>query len=187
MSISRWKYEKPANKYKDLLKLYGKATRVENSSKHGYAFWDRDVFRKFSDERGQYYRMTIKDQEVPHNDPKPHVDFLTGTIRVYIPKDKLLQIVLISDSMWYDPLLCELNARCSMIEPVVATLSLALDVLTGELDIKTIKKQNLYAKRIGKCIDDPIYCKELEVENADILYDLQNRIDYKSMCKELGL
>ena len=53
-------------------------------------------------------------------------------IKIYIPSNKLKDILTISGSIGYDPLKHELYARCASIEANFATLRTVIDVFNDE-------------------------------------------------------
>ena len=114
---SNWR-PAPSERYADVLREFGQPT-VKDLRKNGMAVW-------VNPRNTPFCLVEIRDQEIPHSCPAPHVDFLTAGVRVDIQDPAALIAVLsISKSVWYDQLSRTLYARCHFMGANVATLALA--------------------------------------------------------------
>jgi len=124
-SKPNWR-EKPRKRYLDLTKEFGRPD-VLVPTKGGFAIWKQETLQK---QGYPYHEITIKDEEIPYSCPKPHVDFLISSVCVDINNpEKLLAVLSISKSIWYDQLAHMLYARCHAMQANVATLVLATRML----------------------------------------------------------
>lgn len=92
----------------------------------GVAVWSK--FRKCC----PFVRIMVADENVPHDKPKKHCDFIYTTIKYSINSGMRQHVLNISDSIIYDGLKEELTARCHTLEANMATLVLA-DKVNREL------------------------------------------------------
>jgi hypothetical protein len=128
----------PVERFKDVVKKYGKPDII-NPDKGGFAIWYK---------RGCYNKIMIKDEQIPHLKPKPHLDFLYTEIDAHIPKNKLMDVLSISNSIIVDQLKNTVKARCHFEGANIATLYIVLKVIHEDLTVKKIKSEDLYKKYI---------------------------------------
>lgn len=83
-----------------------------------------------------YYRVLIEDFIVPHTSPVLHGDFMTYGIPFLVQTEeqerRLSDLLMFSKSIWYDRLLQVLYVRCHFHPANVATLALAIYVMTRD-------------------------------------------------------
>ena len=85
----------PTDRYYKLRKKYGRPDLIDKS-KGGVAIWKRETLKK----RGYpWYRIEIHDEQIPHNDPANHFDFLYTWYPIDIPENKISQVLQISKSI----------------------------------------------------------------------------------------
>ena len=115
--------------YLDLKHLYGKPEILINV-KGGIAIWTK----KELEAKGDFLHdeIVLRDEAVEHCVPAKHYDFLTSYIKVFIPKDKFLDVTSVSGSVTYDGLKKLLSARCGSLEANYATFVTCLAKLKGE-------------------------------------------------------
>lgn len=82
-------------------------------------------------DRGPFRRIELSRTEVPHDFPKPHMDFLAHTIRYRVPTDKADDLFEFDGSVIIDRTAGELTAKCDSEAHNVLALNLAHDVVTG--------------------------------------------------------
>tara|TARA_B100000674_G_scaffold496711_1_gene527802 strand:- start:890 stop:1750 length:861 start_codon:yes stop_codon:yes gene_type:complete len=176
MSLN-WINSRPKKYYKDCVNLFGKPTAL-SKDKHGFAFWKT---------KGLFSEHLLRDEDVKHCVPRNHHDYFYSSIKFYVPKNKLLDVLKISGSLNYDGLKKLLTARCGGIGANYATLYLAMLVADGKLSIKDVKKNDLYPRMIrGEIIphnelhkimyqlkkkNNKRYKKELNYDYATYAYD----------------
>lgn len=81
---------------------------------------------------GPFLKTALARDEVPHNFPMPHVDYLTQTVRHRVPADKLDDLHEYDGSVWFHRTRGELSAQCDVEEMNLLALNLAHDVITGK-------------------------------------------------------
>ena len=176
MTVSNWHYTRPKNYYKSCIKMFGKPTFVANV-RHGYALWKT---------KGLFTHHLLIDEDVKHCVPRIHHDYFYSSVRFFVPKDKLCDVLKISGSLNYDGLKKELTARCGGIGANYATIYLGMLVASGKLSIGQVKKNDMYPRMIrGEIIphdklkkimyklkvkNNKRYKKQLAAEFADYAY-----------------
>lgn len=81
---------------------------------------------------GPFVKTVIVRDEVAHNFPMQHVDFLTQTVKHRVPADRLAALNEYDGSVWYHRTRGELSAQCDVEEMNVLALNLAHDVIIGK-------------------------------------------------------
>lgn len=126
----------PASRLKDIIARYGEPDVIDKS-KGGFAIWKKNTLEK----RGFCWdRVEIRDEQIPHEKPGPHVDFLYTWYKIYIPDNLVNDVRSLSESITYDPLKKMLRVRCHAISPNIATLVLAKRVANNEMTIDEAKR-----------------------------------------------
>ena len=177
MTVSNWYHSRPKNYYKSCIKMFGKPTFVANV-RHGYALWKT---------KGLFTHHLLIDEDVKHCVPRIHHDYFYSSVKFFVPKDKLCDVLKISGSINYDGLKKELTARCGGIGANYATLYLGMLVASGKLSLAQVKKDDMYPKMIrGEIIphdklkkimyklkvkNNKRYKKQLAAEFADYAYN----------------
>ena len=80
---------------------------------------------------GPFVQSVIARDEVPHNFPMAHVDFLTQTVKHRVPADRLAALNEYDGSVWYHRTRGELSAQCDVEEMNFLAINLAHDVIMG--------------------------------------------------------
>ena len=156
--ISNFKHRIVKRRYYDLVKEYNRPNVIFNKP-GGVAVWvNTDVFKT----------LILRDESIEHNHPKPHCDFLYGSIKVHIPDDILIKVLMLSKSITYDRLKKELTARCHFTGAVAATLYLALNIVNDHHNHE--KYYKLYGPTIMSTMDRT--CNYLDLKKQ-----LKNLID----------
>lgn len=176
MSLN-WYHKRPRDYYKRCVELFGKPTAL-SKERGGIAIWKT---------RGLFSEHILRDEDVKHCVPRPHHDYFYSSVKFFVPKDKLLDVLKISGSLNYDGLKKLLTARCGGIGANYATIYLGMLVANGKLTIKDVKKDHLYPRMIrGEIIphnklhsimyklkkaNNKKYKKLIDAEYADYAYD----------------
>lgn len=82
--------------------------------------------------KGPFVTVSVAREEVQHNFPMAHVDYLTQTVKHRVPADKLDDLHEYDGSVWYHRTRGELSAQCDVEEMNWLALNLAHDVITGK-------------------------------------------------------
>ena len=136
--MNKWKHKKAKEVYPYLIKLLGKPVFASNVP-NGMVYWKK---------RGLFTEHLLRDEEIKHCVPVNHYDFFYSSITFYVPPDILKRVLSISGSINYDGLKNLITARCGGIQANIATLYLAMSLVSGKITIQEIKKKGLYGKYI---------------------------------------
>jgi hypothetical protein len=110
------------------------------------------------------WKMTeLVNEEVPHNFPKPHPDFLKQTISYRVPPDKFDELAEYDGSVIVERTKGEIAARCDMEGANFLALNLAHEIVTGKRSVKDARK--FYAEAIRE-MKHPEYMKGLMFQVA---------------------
>lgn len=116
--------------------------------------------------QGSYKRIVVTRKEIPHDFPKPHMDYLEHTIHYHVPADKSNALVAFDGSVTLDRTAGEMSARCDLEGHNILTLNLAHDIVTGKKDVAAARKafgQNVVDDSLGK---NPPYVMALQFKPA---------------------
>jgi len=105
----------PADRLPDIIKQFGPPKMFDPTS-GGSAIWTKEQLTNTP-----YERIEIRDEQIPHDKPKPHTDFLYSWYKIDIPSYKIGGLHKISKSISYDPLKKVMTARCHDMRPNVVT------------------------------------------------------------------
>ncbi len=126
----------PVTRLKDVINEFGQPDFLDPHPK-GMAVWTEETLKQ----RGKIWQsILLIDEAWIHNSPEPHYDFLYTCYRHEVPKNKLCDVIGVSDSIIYDKLKHELTARCHFMGADIATLALAVKVSNGEMSLNEAKK-----------------------------------------------
>jgi len=90
--------------------------------------------------QGPYKRIMVTREEIPHDFPKPHMDFLEHTIEYNVPLDKTAELIEFDGSSTINRTAGELSARCDLEGHNILTLNLDHDIVTGKKSVKEARK-----------------------------------------------
>lgn len=86
----------PAASLKDLIKIFGNP-EMYDPKKGGYARWTKEQLLN-----KPYEQIEIRDEQIPHDKPSSHSDYLYTWCKIDIPEQKLPYLHHISDGIVYD-------------------------------------------------------------------------------------
>ena len=162
----------PVAYYSEMVKKYGKPTYCVNQPQ-GVCKWIKGMTEK---DITPHESIMLKDEFVKHDKPKEHYDFMYSIVKVYVPPEKLVEVLKISGSINYDPLLKHLRARCGSFAANFATFKTAFDVIDGT---KTDYGENINSKEEKEQFNEELtkqkvmenqtkYSKELQQDSYPI-------------------
>ena len=102
---------------------------------------------------GPYKRIMVTREEIPHDFPLPHMDFLEHTINYNVPIDKTDDLIAFDGSSTINRTAGELSARCDLEGHNILTLNLDHDIVTGK---KTVQQAR---KAFGDIVVEDVMCK----------------------------
>lgn len=91
-------------------------------------------------EAGPYKRIVLTTAEVPHDFPKPHMDFLQHTVAYRVPAGKADALYEFDGAVTIDRNAGELSARCDLESHNILALNLANEIITGKKDASSARK-----------------------------------------------
>ena len=116
----------PVYMYSKIVQKYGKPDVIANQPR-GICIWY--IEQKNGD---VHHSIILKDEYVSHCVPAKHNDFLYSYINIYVPPEKLKQVLSVSGSVGYDGLQKLIYARCASFEANMATLASVFLVLNNK-------------------------------------------------------
>ena len=136
--VSNWYHMRPKEYYPKCIELFGKPTFVANV-RNGQALWKT---------KGLFTQHLLVDEDILHCVPKVHHDYFYSSVRFFVPKEKVCDVLKISGSLLYDGLKKELTARCGGIGANYATIYLGMLVASGKMSIGDAKTKDMYPRMI---------------------------------------
>ncbi len=124
--IARWP-EAPRKAAEKLLDHYGPPNEATSTK----LFWYRN---------GPWRRTVITADEIVHDFPTPHTDYLSQYINYGIPPEKVGHLVAFDGSVLVDRTAGELGARCDHEAFNILTLNLAHEIVTGQRTVEEARK-----------------------------------------------
>ena len=98
----------PASQLVSLVQELGEPA-VFDSTSGGLALWKKEQLQALN---LPFERIEIRDEQIPHQSPQPHTDFLYSWYRLSVPKYKVDGLIRINQSISYDPLTKLMQVRC---------------------------------------------------------------------------
>ncbi len=117
--------------------------------------------------QGPYKRIMVTRQEIPHDFPRPHMDFLEHTVDYRVPADKADELLAYDGSVTINRTAGEMSARCDLEGHNILTLNLAHDIITGKTDARSARiafGQNVTEDSMGK---NPPYVTTLQFKPTE--------------------
>jgi hypothetical protein len=96
-------------------------------------------------DNGPWKRTIVTRDEIPHNFPTPHTDFIMQFIDYRVPPQRISDIALFDGSVIVDRTAGEVAARCDMEAMNFLSLNLLNDIVTDKLSIE--QARNVYAEQ----------------------------------------
>jgi len=106
-------------------------SRPPNEATPTKLFWFRN---------GPWRRTVITADEVVHNFPTPHTDYLTQYVDYRVPPEAFSDLARFDGSVLLDRAAGEMGARCDMEAMNVLTLNLAHEIVTGRRSVKEARE-----------------------------------------------
>ena len=97
---------------------------------------------------GPFKRIMLTREELPHDFPLTHMDYLEHTINYNVPNDKTDEVHAFDASITIYRVAGELSARCDLESNNVLTLNLANDVVMGKKTVAAARQE------FGKAVTD---------------------------------
>lgn len=120
-----WSHPKPSARLPDVIAEFG-TPNIIDTSPGGLARWGPSVLKGTP-----YTEILLKDEQIPHESPMPHDDYLYSSVCVNLPPRVQIAMMAITKSVWYDRLTHTLTARCHYMQANVATILLVTRLALG--------------------------------------------------------
>ncbi len=124
--------EKPKKVAEKLLDFYGEPDGFSETQ----IIW-------YNTEDG-WKRTILNREEIPHNFPDEHTDFLEQSIDYKVPIDKYSQLAQFDGSVFAERTKGELSARSSSRAMNFVAINLAHDIVVGERTVKEARDEYTY-------------------------------------------
>jgi hypothetical protein len=124
--IAEWP-EAPRKAAEKLLDHYG----PPNEATPTKLFWYRN---------GPWRRTVLTAEEIVHNFPTAHTDYLTQYVGYRVPPEKVSELVAFDGSVLVDRTAGEMGARCDHEAYNTLTLNLAHDIVTGKRTVEDARR-----------------------------------------------
>lgn len=133
-----WKNKNSEKYAMRLVKVFGKP----DESTKSMMIWNRKV------KKAGLKEVVIKDENVAHNFPVKHHDYVYSTKKIIVPPKFVGTLAAVTGSILIDGLKKEVTARCGMLVKNAVTLGFVEDVVKGKVknNVSIAKKE--YARRI---------------------------------------
>ena len=112
--------------------------------------------------QGPYKRIMVTRQEIPHDFPMPHMDFLEHTVHYSVPADKASELQKFDGSVSHFRTGGELSARCDLEGHNILTLNLARDIIEGRKTAQEARKNFGENVRLDIMGAKPAYVEALQ-------------------------
>jgi len=96
--------------------------------------------------KGPWKRTVLRNEELHHEFPKPHLDSLESVIDYRVPPEKASDLETFDGSVLFDRTKGEMSARCDMEAANMLALNLANDIITGKRNVDDARQE--YGKEI---------------------------------------
>lgn len=126
--IQAWPKE-PRESAQRLIDYYGEPAEHSESRLFWYNTWDG------------WKRTVLSKDEVPHNFPAPHSDFLEQFIDYKVPVDMFSKLAEFDGSLIAERTKGELSARCGGTSMNFVAINLAHDIITGKRTVAEARKE----------------------------------------------
>jgi hypothetical protein len=150
-AISSWPQE-PRESAKRLIEYYGDPH--EHCSTHLTWYQTFDGWK----------RTVLGREEVPHNFPAPHTDFLEQFVDYRVPLDKYSALAEYDGSVTVERTKGEMSARCGGTAMNFVAINLAHDIITGRRSIQDARTEYAKLYQAYQSGEKPPYTQSFQFE-----------------------
>lgn len=150
--LSSWP-EKPREAVNTLMAKYGPPDEVTESQ----ILWHNN---------GPWLRTIVYREEIAHEFPAPHTDFVEQVIPYRVPPELFDELAAYDGSVIVERTKGEMSARCDMEELNLLALNLANDIVTGERTVEEARQFYAETASAFKAGEMPAYTQALQFEVA---------------------
>lgn len=145
--ITHWIHKSPKEYAQKLVDVYGNPT------------WAAGTELCWENVPGIFTKIYVKDEELPHNFPKPHLDYVYSAVNYHLSIDHVDTVAQMTESVLVDRLKNEIQARCHMLLANAITIQAVFDVVRNEMKpgaAKTMYSQRIKGMVVPDWYDDPL-------------------------------
>jgi hypothetical protein len=138
-------------------------------------------------ETAPWTRMELTADELLHNFPTPHTDFLSQYVRYQVPSGKGSELLAFDGSTLLDRTAGEIGARCDHEAFNTLTINLAVEIIEGKRSVDDARR--LYAETASAYLmgrDAPYAERLLFTPPAEGTADLDEAVASSSMAHQAG-
>lgn len=145
----------PKKSLQILIRDYGNPSVID-ATRGGFAVWDRDTL-----DDTPFERIEIKDEQILHDKPMPHVDCIYSYYRINIPEHLIKNLQFISKSITYDPIKKLMSSRCCDMKANIIAHWIVKQYANYQLSID--EAGNMYGPMVSEIFEDESGMKALEL------------------------
>jgi hypothetical protein len=149
--LSGWPKE-PRESAQRLVEYYGEP--------HEYSASELIWYRTFDG----WKRTVLSKEEVPHNFPSPHTDFLEQFIGYRVPIEVYSPLAEFDGSVIVERTKGEMSARCGGTAMNFVAINLAHDIITGKRSVADARTEYTRLYQAYKAGDKPPYTQSFQFE-----------------------
>jgi hypothetical protein len=91
--------------------------------------------------KGTWREITLSREEIPHDWPMPHTDFLEQVVNFDVPAEKYSELAKFDGSVFAERTKGTLAARCDKEENNILALNLAHEIISGEKSAEDARRE----------------------------------------------
>lgn len=112
-------------------------------------------------DKGPFKEIILINEEIQHDFPMPHKDYLQHVVEFKVPTDKVGELAEFDGSIIVDRTRGTIGARCDTEPHNLLALNLAYDILNGKKDVEEARKAYGEIAKAGKMGEQHDYLSKL--------------------------
>jgi hypothetical protein len=145
-----WVNEGPIDALHYYTDYFGVMPSIFSPVSGGMAVWTKDDLQnvKINGMNNVFDKIVLEDVNIYNSCPVPHYEYLTTYYPFNVPENYMMDVLALSNSISYDPVLELMSLRGSSLDDNIYTLGLATDIVYGMDDVYSmwisgkVKKKN---------------------------------------------
>ena len=117
--------------------------------------------------RDGWKRTVLSKEEIPHNSPAPHTDFLEQFIDYHVPLEKYTDLARFDGSVMLERTRGEMSARCGGTSMNFVAINLAHDIATGKRSVEEARVEYAKLYQAYQKGEKPPYTQQFQFVVAD--------------------
>ncbi len=140
-----WIYKEAWNYFEIISKILGEPDKI-NTCSGGFITWFKSPNDTIFGMRNVFTKHILRDQAIPVNYPRTQFEFFYSYLKYKIKHEKISNILSISPSISYDPLLGEICVRGINLGQNIILMSLVIQLDNDSLKIRDIHANGMISK-----------------------------------------